>query len=113
MSATDMFVISSMSESNSQCICITNVMMKETKEAHQKTVEAVSHDHLYLIDAILVSIIKAYKTILHQDLIMQVLEQVKVPAQTSDVKKRIKSLIEQEYMERDAKDRNQYNYYLA
>jgi hypothetical protein len=44
---------------------------------------------------------------------MQVLEQVKVPAQTLDVKKRIESLIEQEYMEHDAKDRNQYNCYLA
>jgi hypothetical protein len=41
-------------------------MMKETKEAHQKTVEAVSHDCLYLIDAVLVSIIKAYKAILQQ-----------------------------------------------
>jgi hypothetical protein len=35
---------------------------------------------------------------------------VKVPAQPSDVKKRIESLIEREYMERDEKDRNRYNY---
>ena len=41
------------------------------------------------------------------------LEQVKVLAQTSDVKKRIESLIVQKYMEHDAKDRNQYNYYLV
>jgi hypothetical protein len=53
---------------------------------------------------------KARKTILHQQLIPQVLEQVKVPAQPADVKLRIESLIEREYMERDAKDRNRYNY---
>jgi cullin-4 len=53
---------------------------------------------------------KARKTILHQQLIPQVVEQLKVPAQPTDVKKRIESLIEREYMERDAKDRNRYNY---
>jgi cullin 4 len=57
-----------------------------------------------------VRIMKARKSILHQALIPQVLEQVKVPAQTADIKKRIESLIEREYMERDGKDRNRYNY---
>ena len=83
-------------------------MMNETKEVHQRTVEAVSYNCLYLIDAILVPIIKACKTILlQQALVPQVLEQVKIPAHTLDVKKRIESLIELEYMEHDAaKDRN-------
>ena len=84
--------------------------MKETKEEREKTVKAVSRDRLYLIDAVLVRIMKARKTILHQQLIPQVLEQVKVPAQPADVKKRIESLIEREYFERDTNDRNQYNY---
>jgi hypothetical protein len=34
------------------------------------------------------------------------LEQGKVPAQPSDIKKRIELLIEREYMERDEKERN-------
>lgn len=67
----------------------------------------VSRDRLYLIDAILVRILKAHKTILPQALIPQVLEQIKVPAQASDIKQRIESLIEREYMERDAQDRSQ------
>ena len=91
-------------------IRIANMLMKETKEEREKTVEAVSRDRLYLIDAVLVRIMKARKTILHQQLIPQVLEQVKVPAQPGDIKKRIESLIEREYMERDPKDRNRYNY---
>jgi cullin-4 len=50
------------------------------------------------------------KAILHQQLIPQVLEQIKVPAQPADVKKRMESLIEREYMKRDSKDRGRYNY---
>ena len=106
----DQFVIQQSFTSNQRRIRITNIMMKETKEEREKTVEAVSRDRLYLIDAALVRIMKARKTIMHQSLIPQVLEQLKFPAQPSDVKKRIESLIEREYMERDAKDRNRYNY---
>lgn len=106
----DRFEINESFESNQRRIRIQNIMVKETKEDRDKTVEAVSRDRLYLIDAVLVRIMKARKTILHQALIPQVLEQVKVPAQPADVKKRIESLIEREYMERDSKDRNRYNY---
>lgn len=106
----DRFAINTSFESNSRRVRINNITMKETKEERDKTVETVSRDRLYLIDAILVRIMKARKTILHQALIPQVLEQVKVPAQAADIKMRIESLIEREYMERDVKDRNRYNY---
>jgi cullin 4 len=106
----DKFEINRRFESHQRRIRIQNIMMKETKEERDKTVETVSRDRLYLVDAVLVRIMKARKTILHQDLIPQVLEQVKVPAQPGDIKKRIESLIEREYMERDAKDRSRYNY---
>jgi cullin 4 len=106
----DQFTVDEKFESNQRRIRINNIMMKETKEEREKTVEAVSRDRLYLIDAVLVRILKARKTIMHQDLIPQVLDQLKVPATTADVKKRIESLIEREYMERDAKERNRYNY---
>jgi cullin-4 len=106
----DQFEVFEQFESNQRRIRINNIMMKESKEEREKTVEAVSRDRLYLIDAVLVRIMKARKTLLHQDLIPQVLEQLKFPANSADVKKRIESLIEREYMERDAKDRNRYNY---
>jgi cullin 4 len=106
----DQFEVFEQFESNQRRIRINNIMMKESKEERDKTVEAVSRDRLYLIDAVLVRIMKARKTILHQNLIPQVLEQLKVPASATDVKTRIESLIEREYMERDAKDRNRYNY---
>ena len=106
----DTFAINATFELNQRRIRITNSMTKETKEEREKTVETVSRDRLYLIDAVLVQIMKSRKTILHQQLIPQVLEQVKIPAQPADVKKRIESLIEREYMERDGNDCNHYNY---
>jgi cullin 4 len=106
----DVFIVSPNFESNQRRIRINNILIKESPQERSKTVQAVSRDRLYLMDAVLVRIMKARKTILHQTLIPQVLEQVKVPAQPADVKKRIESLIEREYMERDAKDRNRYNY---
>jgi cullin-4 len=106
----DEFVINASFDSNQRRIRINNIMMKETREEHEKTVEAISRDRLYLIDAVLVRIMKARKTILHQSLIAQVIEQMKLPVQPADVKMRIESLIEREYLERDAKERNRYNY---
>ena len=106
----DVFQVNKKFSSNLKRIKIPNILKKATKEERDKVVEGVSRDRLYLIDAVLVRIMKARKTILHQQLIPQVLEQVKVPAQPSDIKQRIESLIEREYMERDGKDRTRYNY---
>ena len=106
----DVFQVNKKFSSNMKRIKIPNILKKATKEERDKVVEGVSRDRLYLIDAVLVRIMKARKTILHQQLIPQVLEQVKVPAQPSDIKQRIESLIEREYMERDEKDRTRYNY---
>lgn len=110
ISDDDVFVVNEKFTSQHRRIKINNILWKETKDDREKVMEGVSRDRLYLIDAVLVRIMKARKTILHQQLILQVLEQVKVPAQPGDIKKRIESLIEREYMERDEKDRNRYNY---
>ena len=106
----DIFRVQSNFKSNTRRIRINNILMKETKDEREKTVKAVSRDRQYLIDAVLVRIMKARKTILHQQLVPQVLEQLKIPAQPSDLKKRIETLIEREYFERDPNDRNRYNY---
>ena len=106
----DVFLVNKKFSSNLKRIKIPNILKKATKEERDKVVEGVSRDRLYLIDAVLVRIMKARKTISHQQLIPQGLEQVKVPAQPSDIKQRIESLIEREYMERDEKDRTRYNY---
>jgi hypothetical protein len=52
---------------------------------------------------------KARKSMEHRTLVGEVMTQIKFPANSSDIKKRIESLIEREYLER-AVDRAQYNY---
>ena len=53
---------------------------------------------------------KARKRLLHSQLIAELLTQLRFPAQTSDLKKRIESLIEREYLERDKDESTYYNY---
>jgi len=64
------------------------------------------------IDAAIVRIMKTRKTLKHQALIGEVVDQLKARFSPSsvDIKKRIESLIEQEYLERDENQRGVYNY---
>lgn len=110
VSKHDRFLFNASFTSNQRRIRITNITMKETSEERTKTHAAVSKDRLYFIDAAVVRIMKARKTIDHRALIGEVLAQLKFPAQSADIKKRIESLIEREYMERLENDRSKYKY---
>jgi cullin-4 len=85
-------------------IKINTVQMKETKEEQKSTTTRVFEDRQYALDAAIVRIMKARKTLSHQLLIMEVIQQIKFPTKPADIKKRIASLIEREYMERDKDD---------
>ena len=63
-----------------------------------------------MTDACIIRIMKTRKTLRHTELMSETMKQVKWPAEASDVKKRIESLIEREYMERGSEDRMVYNY---
>jgi cullin-4 len=53
---------------------------------------------------------KTRKRSSHTDLMGEVLAQVRFPVLPADVKKRVESLIEREYLERDENDSSMYNY---
>mmetsp|Transcript_56785 Transcript_56785/g.113814 ORF Transcript_56785/g.113814 Transcript_56785/m.113814 type:complete len:251 (+) Transcript_56785:378-1130(+) len=76
----------------------------------EKVLAHVSRDRGYAIDACLVRIMKARKTLTHPLLVAECFSQVKFPATGPEVKKRIESLLEREYLERDESDPNKYNY---
>lgn len=46
----------------------------------------------------------------HQDLISELLSQLRFPARVSDLKARIESLIERDYLERNSDDSSFYDY---
>jgi len=91
-------------------IKINTIQMKETEEENRKVNDAVLQDRQYQIDAAVVRIMKMRKTLSHKLLIQELLEQLKFPLKLTEVKKRIESLIEREYLERDTSSSDVYNY---
>ncbi|XP_072401767.1 cullin-4B [Diabrotica undecimpunctata] len=91
-------------------IKINQIQMKETSEEQKATEERVYQDRQYQIDAAIVRIMKMRKTLSHNLLISELYLQLKFPVKPADLKKRIESLIDRDYMERDKDNPNQYNY---
>uniref|UniRef100_M4AXZ0 Cullin-4A n=1 Tax=Xiphophorus maculatus TaxID=8083 RepID=M4AXZ0_XIPMA len=91
-------------------IKINQIQMKETVEEQVSTTERVFQDRQYQIDAAVVRIMKMRKTLSHNLLVSELYNQLKFPVKPGDLKKRIESLIDRDYMERDKEIPNQYHY---
>ncbi|KAK7603535.1 hypothetical protein V9T40_003534 [Parthenolecanium corni] len=91
-------------------IKINQIQMKETMEEQKATEERVFQDRQYQIDAAIVRIMKMRKSLSHTLLITELYNQLKFPVKPADLKKRIESLIDRDYMERDKENTNNYNY---
>lgn len=91
-------------------IKINQIQMKETAEEQKATEETVFQDRQYQIDAAIVRIMKIRKVLGHNLLITELYKQLKFPVKPADLKKRIESLIDRDYMERDKDNPNQYSY---
>jgi len=91
-------------------IKINQVQLKETHEEQSMTEERVFQDRQYQIDAAIVRIMKTRKKLLHNALVAEVFEHLRFPVRAHDVKVRIESLIERDYLHRDQENATQYNY---
>jgi cullin 4 len=91
-------------------IKINTIQMKETAEEIEKTHEEVFRERQYQVDAILVRQMKARKTLSHNELMSGTLSQLRFTARAADVKQRIESLIERDFMQRDPDVNSCYNY---
>ena len=89
---------------------INAIQLKETAEEQQKTNESVLQDRQYQVDAAIVRIMKTRKTLAHKLLVNELVAQLRFPVAGPDLKKRIESLIDREYVERDPDDAQVYNY---
>lgn len=58
------------------------------------------------IDAAIVRIMKTRKSLSHRLLVQELMVQLKFPMRSPDLKKRIESLIDREYLARDPEDAN-------
>ncbi|XP_037089322.1 cullin-4A-like [Pollicipes pollicipes] len=93
-------------------IKINQIQLKETIEEQKDTEERVFQDRQYQIDAAIVRVMKMRKSLSHSLLISELYHQLKSQFQVkpTDLKKRIESLIDRDYMERDKDSPNTYNY---
>ena len=89
---------------------INAIQMKETADDSKKTNEMVMQDRQHQIDAAIVRIMKTRKTLSHKLLMNELIAQLRFPVTALDLKKRVESLIEREYMERAADDASVYCY---
>ncbi|KAG2188621.1 hypothetical protein INT44_001376 [Umbelopsis vinacea] len=89
---------------------INTIQLKETVEENTRTREGVFQDRQYQVDAAIVRIMKTRKTLSHNMLINELFEQLRFPVKATDIKKRIESLIDREYMERESEDSSSYRY---
>merc|ERR1711915_691572 len=91
-------------------IKINQVQMKETNAEQKATEDRVFQDRLYLIDAAIIRILKMRKTLSHNLLLTEIYNQLNFPVTPPDLKKRIESLIDRDYMKRDDSNSNLYHY---
>nr|KYP46841.1 Cullin-4B [Cajanus cajan] len=91
-------------------IKVNAIQLKETVEENTSTTERVFQDRQYQVDAAIVRIMKTRKLLSHTILITELFQQLKFPIKPADLKKRIESLIDREYLERDKNNPQVYNY---
>ena len=89
---------------------INAIQARETERERKETDERVEQQRVYQTDACIVRIMKSRKSLGHAELIAEVFGQLRFPAKAADVKKRIGSLIERDYLERDEEDGSMYHY---
>lgn len=85
-------------------IRINTFQIMESDQENQKVNDSILQDRQYQIDAAIVRIMKLRKTLSHKLLVNELTSQLRFPFKMVDVKKRIESLIEREYMERTNAD---------
>ena len=107
---TDRFSFNASFTSKLSRLKLNSAQLMETSQEHSKTSESVARDRGYGIDAAIVRIMKARKRIAHSNLVGEVLAQLVFASSAADIKKRIESLIEREYLERDDKSTSIYKY---
>ncbi|XP_021722915.1 cullin-3A-like [Chenopodium quinoa] len=90
----------------------TVVAQKESEPEKQETRQRVEEDRKPQIEAAIVRIMKSRKVLDHNNIIAEVTKQLqsRFLPNPVEIKKRIESLIEREFLERDSVDRKLYRY---
>jgi cullin-4 len=91
-------------------ITVNTFQLKETLVETRETIEKVLSERAYIIDAAIVRIMKSRRKLQFKDLLNEVFTNIRFDVSTADVKKRIDTLIEREFISRDEDDKNIFHY---
>jgi cullin 3 len=85
---------------------------KDSEPAREATIVKIDEDRKHMIEAAIVRVMKSRKSMQHAQLVAEVSKQLSSRFRPTpvDIKKRVESLIEREYLERSQADRKVYNY---
>ncbi|KAJ9085247.1 Cullin-4A [Entomophthora muscae] len=85
-------------------IKINALQLKETVRGDNKIQEMVIHNRMFLIDALVVRLLKTKQRMKHLEVMTEALRLLNFPVDPQDVKARIDNLMEREFIERDEHD---------
>ncbi|KAA3678761.1 cullin 3 [Paragonimus westermani] len=108
----DVFFVNDSFVSKHIKVKVQSITVKENEPERQETRTRVDENRRYVIEATIVRVMKARKTLGHGQLVVEVIEQLKsrfVPTPVM-IKQRIESLIEREFLARMEDDRRVYKY---
>ncbi|KAJ1957682.1 hypothetical protein EC988_000702, partial [Linderina pennispora] len=108
--STDRFIFNKAFSSPQARIKISQIQTKGAEKETKDTEERVQFDRMYKVDAAIVRIMKARRTLSYTDLLTEIMAQLKFNASATELKKRIDSLLEREFLERDDNDQSVYKY---
>jgi len=91
-------------------IKINAIQVKESAAEDLQTTERVFMERHFEVDAAIVRVLKTRRTLTHANLIAELYSQLRFPFKVADLNKRIESLIDREYLERDANAPQTYHY---
>lgn len=85
---------------------------KDSEPEREATQVKIDEDRKHMIEAAIVRVMKSRKSMQHAQLVAEVSKQLSSRFRPNpiDIKKRVESLIEREYLERSSVDRKVYNY---
>ncbi|KAJ2819131.1 Cullin-4A, partial [Coemansia erecta] len=89
---------------------ISQIATKEIEKESKELEEHIHLDRMYRVDAALVRIMKARKTLEHSNLVTELLGQLDFNVSAAEIKQRIDTLLERDYVRRDDANTSTYHY---
>ncbi|KAJ2311747.1 hypothetical protein H4R23_006949 [Coemansia sp. Cherry 401B] len=108
--ASDKFCFNARFKCPQARIKISQLATKEIEKESKELEEHIHLDRMYRVDAALVRIMKARRTLEHGDVVTELLAQLNFRVLASEAKERIETLLERDYIRRDDSNPSIYHY---